>query len=676
MGFSHFISYLDIRRPLVFLCGPAYDENNPSDRRLILRGYINSKWNRSEKDKKDYINAFPIIVDNFFKPDEIRSEGLNIRINVIEEIISNIAYKTYIFLDTMSTSYELGQFTNFAYNSENVSVFIDKQYKNRISNSIGNYIKESFQKNFVEYSAAYDSRGNIFFPFKKESKHRIPKEIIDALEKDNPANINVNLLYPISFSTDSQCVNNPGTIVCEKREHELLFDFSIKNLFYFVSATYRNIKETKSQLLKEMPKSIFDESFVAFLEELKKELLASFVCCSKSKNGRSFVLASDFSLTIKVGNMDSSELIYHMLYISFMLANYGGKQIYAVSKYDSLFYGASFASSEIDYLDIKSNHIKKLLNKYKKQSIDLGTVEKTLIIRGKKRNIVAYKDNYSGKELKYLHKEILNSFLFVLPSSDASFAYKEKTNAKMCLEAHKGNTYFIKYDINKYFESISIFRVIKKISNYIISQFHKRFNKITYFYKIKNRIEKDVVELIYLLFYKYKLPIGFMPSPKISDFYLYDLDEEMKKIDGVIYTRYADDILLSSNSKESLSIAKEKLNSLLKQEGLSINNKKVRVGSLINNNDSFRFLGINLVKRDSNSFEVTISKRYLTETSKMFCFLASNQYNNDEYEKLAGRINYIKSVSHKSFEKLKNIIKIKLKAKKRPSHKLAYLLID
>ena len=275
MGYTSFISYLDVRRPLVFLCGPAYKKDDPQDRRFILQGYINRNWKKNNETKKDYISAFPIVVDELFNPDEIRKKNLDARINVIEEIISNIAYKTYIFLDTMSTSYELGQFTNYAYNLDNVSIFVDNQYEERSNNNIGGYIKESVHQKFTPYQASYDNRSHIYFPNNKKRKPEIPQEIVTTLENDNPINKSKEFLQKIKFSISDEEVNRPGVIVCRRENNKLVFNFSIKNLFYYVSAVFRRIKQNGCIQFNEMPSSIKSETFIAFYKELEKELLES-----------------------------------------------------------------------------------------------------------------------------------------------------------------------------------------------------------------------------------------------------------------------------------------------------------------------------------------------------------------------------------------------------------------
>ena len=162
------------------------------------------------------------------------------------------------------------------------------------------------------------------------------------------------------------------------------------------------------------------------------------------------------------------------------------------------------------------------------------------------------------------------------------------------------------------------------------------------------------------MFHNYSLPIGFVTSPRISDFYLYNLDEEMSNINGITYTRYADDILISSNQKELLKEAANKLKMALEKHGLEINNNKTVYKELIHDNDSIRFLGINLVKRNNDTYSFSISKRYLIETCKMITLHLLHAHNSDLSTKIVGRINYIKFVSKQSYEKLKKIIKIKI----------------
>ena len=102
-----------IYRPLVFLCGPYYNKDNPLNRRKILFDYIRSKRETiilGEKNKFVF-SLVPVIVDEIFSDNKLIDDlGLNLK--ELEEIVANISYRTYIFLDSMSTSFEYGLFGN------------------------------------------------------------------------------------------------------------------------------------------------------------------------------------------------------------------------------------------------------------------------------------------------------------------------------------------------------------------------------------------------------------------------------------------------------------------------------------------------------------------------------------------------------------------------------------
>ena len=665
MDYTSFISFLDLRRPLVFLCGPAIHDET-TDRRCILKKYINREWKRINViDNKDYVNAYPFIVDSLFNPDEINAKGLDIKINVVEEIISNIAYKTYIFLDTMSTSYELGQFTNYAYDKNDVTVFLDRGYQDRVNNVVGEYINKSLSHKYVLYDATYNNRMHISFPKGRRGKLTIPREIVEVLKSDNPVINNTNTIPPLFFSNLEEDVNNIGTIVYKKENNKLSFSFSIKNLFYFVASVYRRVRESNAISLREIPNSVDDISFVDFLSTLKRELLTTFVVKNNKDRNYGFILTHDYETTIKVGTFNSCELIYHMLYVIYMLMEYGGNSGYPVASMKRLSSGYSFSNSVIDLLHIQNSHIKSVLNKWESNLVERNNSVKVnrYKIKGKYREIVSYSNNHFGNQLRYLHKMIFDSLLYILPSSKASFAYKKGCNCLDCISEHEGNTYFAKFDIHHFFESIKLSNVKYKISKYINNQYETRLIKNYNSTKVRAAIFKDLSSLVKPLFLNYKLPIGFSTSPKVSDFYLYEMDECMSKLEGITYTRYADDILLSSNDKLLFDTAINELKNHLKNESLAINDSKTRYQSLKNVNDSFRFLGINIVKRENNKYEYTISKSFIVDTSKMCCQYIMQKTEDrciGDLQKIEGKLNYIKSVSERCYRKTLNLIEHKL----------------
>ncbi len=95
------------------------------------------------------------------------------------------------------------------------------------------------------------------------------------------------------------------------------------------------------------------------------------------------------------------------------------------------------------------------------------------------------------------------------------------------------------------------------------------------------------------------------------------------------------------------------------RESLLINEKKTLYKSLTNENDSVRFLGINLIRRE-DKYDYSISRNYLLKTSKMIqrCLIKPNDI--DLRLKAKGRVAYIRYVSQASYLKLQKIVEVKL----------------
>jgi len=160
--------------------------------------------------------------------------------------------------------------------------------------------------------------------------------------------------------------------------------------------------------------------------------------------------------------------------------------------------------------------------------------------------------------------------------------------------------------------------------------------------------------IINLVMYNYRLSVGFVTSPIISDYFLNDLDEKMSNNDSYIYTRYADDILISSNLP--FDNPKHELINLLKKEDLTLNEKKSKSYSLINIGDSVKFLGIVLCKASEKNI-LKISNSYIRNAYIQICDYV-NKYKMrclPIYEKIIGKLKYIKYISEESYIKLHNL---------------------
>lgn len=278
-------------------------------------------------------------------------------------------------------------------------------------------------------------------------------------------------------------------------------------------------------------------------------------------------------------------------------------------------------------------------------------------INSKKRHIVTYRDGDYGIALRNLHYQFIKTFMELYVSSPQSFAYKKKHDIVSCLNQHLMNDTFLKADIHSYFDSISYENTLRKIKPVITKKAGKT-----------GEANEILATILKACFYEDKLPIGFRSSPIISDFYLNAFDKEMAKIDGVKYTRYADDFIISAKGKNAenlLAKTKETLIENLEKENLELNLKKTYIRKLKQPGDAIHVLGLNIVKSNKVKNRITVSDRYIRKTCRDLCDLMSKSESLEKAELkkafafVNGEISFIEHSSKDSYEKLKKMFRIK-----------------
>lgn len=278
-------------------------------------------------------------------------------------------------------------------------------------------------------------------------------------------------------------------------------------------------------------------------------------------------------------------------------------------------------------------------NKYIKEQI--------VTINGKKRILYAYQPNKDGDKLRELHKSIVLKLEPLYVSSDCSFAYKKGLNIVDCISKHLDSNAFMKCDIKNFFGSISY------------ENFIKHLNKIVNLDK-----KSSLDELLKTCFYQGKLPLGFCSSPLISDIYMTEIDKLFATKKNIIYTRYADDFIISTKLNDTEKLfkgIKSQLWDELEKLDLDLNNKKTRICKQLAIGGHFHSLGLNIVRSENNKNKITISDKYLRETCKDLANYL--QLENKTYSKWAevnGKINFISSSSIDSYNKFEKLVLIKI----------------
>lgn len=143
-------------------------------------------------------------------------------------------------------------------------------------------------------------------------------------------------------------------------------------------------------------------------------------------------------------------------------------------------------------------------------------------------------------ELKTLQYWVFHKILGKLPVSTAAYAYKKGDSIKRHAQLHAKSRFFLHTDIRNFFPSIKSSRL-----NPIL-----RENKHI-FEDIGLDLEESLEDIRKICFRKDSLSIGAVSSPVISNVVMYSFDEimlEYCKANGYLYSRYADDIYVSSKS--------------------------------------------------------------------------------------------------------------------------------
>lgn len=274
----------------------------------------------------------------------------------------------------------------------------------------------------------------------------------------------------------------------------------------------------------------------------------------------------------------------------------------------------------------------------------------TVQINGKKRHIITYSHNKNGAALRKVHEYLATIVSGCYKSTPNSFAYKPGTGILPCLEKHIMSNTFLKTDIHEFFNSIQY--------EILLEQLYKD--------NVCRRMKKRVKLLLKACFYDGHLPIGFVTSPVLSDLYMHNIDELFLNREDIIYTRYADDFIISGiDNVSALEQVKLELEEALSEYSLELNTKKTYFRTLRYPGDALHVLGVNLVNNAPEPNRITVSDKYIRETSKDICQLLedSKGMTNEEIEEkltsIVGKIEFIRYFSMSSYNKLEKMVSIK-----------------
>ncbi|MBL0664944.1 reverse transcriptase domain-containing protein [Aeromonas caviae] len=143
------------------------------------------------------------------------------------------------------------------------------------------------------------------------------------------------------------------------------------------------------------------------------------------------------------------------------------------------------------------------------------------------------------KYLRFVDRVILRN---LAKDNDVVHSFTKDKSTLTAVSAHSNNDYFFQTDISSFYSSITkddVLRILKRDINLI---------------PIVD-ISDYIDFLVSIMTYDGVLPVGFSTSPQISNAFLFEFDGELNEIcrrRNIIYTRYADDIILSGMDLDHL----------------------------------------------------------------------------------------------------------------------------
>lgn len=632
-------------RPLVFLCGPSINENDKKDRRNILRKYF---WNYKISLEDDLTNMeitpFALVIDKLFDRDNLEK---HMNITLLEEIVAACAYKNYVFVDSMSTMLEVGLFSN-GYSANQTIALLPKDYMD-YKPTMGYFVTETFKKSrnisiHIYENERYDDSQDKEVKLISFPNNTVPDELKSEIKNDFSKHLSPYLVN-IMFTTD---IHESEKMYYYLQNQTLHIMIPAKILLYFVNK--------------------YSDALV--ITEVVLEYFKQNVCCKRIDWMKVYYM-------IKVGKMrlcihspfsyDINEVVTNIVFFINAIKEKSESDFYK-QKYQNLEYKAIdhvMYNRGIYFYQLMGfdfyllNKLKNIIRLRKK-----ALTKKTLVIHGKKRNIIMYKGTSEGMELRKIHTNIYNTLNDIVDLSNYSFAYKKNTSIKDCINKHIHSQYFMKLDIKDFFNSISKQKLnkIMKIKFSLDEEQSYEKNICNDCSKYKSDIISEWSGLETILnccFVNYKLPLGLVTSPILANIYMDNFDRRfVKNYPGLIYTRYSDDILISSEYPLDVCSILNFIDSELKYLKLSINYQKTKTVHLKEKGDHVKFLGINIVKEDEKNY-ITVGKKRLRSLSKDISNVLRGNYSKLEHDKIVGMVEYIKFINLDDYNYLLKIFKLK-----------------
>lgn len=301
--FNNEITY-ELKLNTIFLCGCKFDNNNPADKRIVLKKHIESK-----EERKEFLIRVIVLEEHFKFIEKVRQNHILyykdidlLNLFEVELLASLYASKIYILHETISTAAELGLFAGFPILQPKISLIIPKQHKDDVMTT---FIHWAFYKKErrllatpIEFTAELGNDKMTFFPDAKSSTCKI---FLEQLDRDlstlkNPRY--TGIIKP-KYNKISNRTDNVECIITDKLDFYIGIDaFKIQLLSMFVDSDIkRELRKAKPLLghvnyIKKIYIQLLSNAFLSLNGDSGKNLMPH--CIIKGINNCSIDQAIGF----------------------------------------------------------------------------------------------------------------------------------------------------------------------------------------------------------------------------------------------------------------------------------------------------------------------------------------------------------------------------------------------
>ena len=237
-------------------------------------------------------------------------------------------------------------------------------------------------------------------------------------------------------------------------------------------------------------------------------------------------------------------------------------------------------------------------------------------------------------ELKTLQYWILHNIIVKLPVSQFACAYKKGDSIKKHAQIHQNSQFILHADIRNFFPSIT-----PDLLEPILRENKNIFDDLGL------NLEDSIRDINNICFRRKGLAIGAVSSPAISNSVMYEFDISLSELcnkKNYIYSRYADDIYISSKSFIDKSMI-DTLEKELTKFGFTLNSNKTNFSS---RKYQRRITGI--IITDNSQISIGIQRRNLIKKAIYDKLI----HGKGDPNQILGYLSFLKDIEPKTYNNL------------------------